>query len=480
MRIPLATAALALALAVPVHAAPILHVRADGSAVVRHDRHLPSTPDLGYAPFGGARASGARLGRAAGGGRKVKKELRRARDAGEITVEQYREWRATLREAQRVRKVLTGARRIQMAAQLAVLYTTAKTDRLSSSRMPALFLQLARNTEFWRTQPYPYSGQRVSFSGSKIVFQYYPGYGLQIQPLANFGKANALWRSGKEKKLRKLLDELVAIAARRGRFTTWEYWFHFGGGSPPWTSAMAQGTAMQALSRGYELLGDETYLLTARRGIRAFTTPAPLGVRTAGRDGGKHYLIYSFSTGLRVLNAFAQTLNGLFDYATISGHARALRLFDKGERSLRAELADYDTGAWSLYSLGGAEATTEYHGLASDFLGNLCDRLGPGTYCDAATRFELYEEESPRMKLRTRRLKKGNTQYVRFDLSKRSTVQMTISRKGKVVYSASAYTAYGRRAFVWRPTRRGEHAVTLSATSFHGTQGSEGGTITVR
>ena len=77
-----------------------------------------------------------------------------------------------------------------------------------------------------------------------------------------------------------------------------------------------------------------------------------------------------------MLNAFAQTLNGLYDYATIGQHARALELFAKGERSLRAELPSYDTGAWTLYSLGGAEATLEYHALATDFLANLCERIG--------------------------------------------------------------------------------------------------------
>ena len=85
-----------------------------------------------------------------------------------------------------------------------------------------------------------------------------------------------------------------------------------------------------------------------------------------------------------------------FDFEpTIAQHERAVRLFQKGELSLRAELPGYDTGAWTLYSLAGAEATLEYHQLATDFLGNLCEKLGPGLYCDTAERFESYETESP-------------------------------------------------------------------------------------
>ena len=237
-----------------------------------------------------------------------------------------------------------GPRRTQLSSVIEILEAIARAGQLDASRMPALFLQLARNTEYWPNRPYPASGQRVSFEGSELIFQFYPGYGLQIQPLANFGRANGLWRAGREERLREMLDELVDIASRRGRFTTWEYWFEFGGGSPPWMSAMAQGTAIQALSRASELLAEPSYLRVARRAIRAFSTRAPLGVRVRGRDGGNHYLLYSFSRGLRVLNAFAQSLNGLYDYATIADHERAMTLFEKGEVSLRAELPELRHG----------------------------------------------------------------------------------------------------------------------------------------
>ena len=360
------------------------------------------------------------------------------------------------------------------------LEAIARADRLDASRMPALFLQLARNTEYWPDRPYPVSGQRVSFAGSELIFQYYSGYGLQIQPLANFGKANGLWRDGREERLRTLLDELVAIASHRGRFTTWEYWFEFGGGAPPWMSAMAQGTAIQALARGSQLLADPSYLEVARSGIRAFVTRAPVGVRVRGRADGRHYLLYSFSRGLRVLNAFAQSLNGLYDYATIAQHARAFELFEKGDLSLRAELPGYDTGAWTLYSLAGAEATLEYHDLATDFLGELCEKLGPSEYCDAQARFDAYEVESPRLELLTSRLVEDNLQYVRYTLSKRSTVSLTISHAGDVVYSSSATVPYGEQSFAWTPRRPGDYVVNLAAESFNGTNGTASGTITVR
>ena len=91
-------------------------------------------------------------------------------------------------------------------------------------------------------------------------------------------------------------------------------------------------------------------------------------------DGGSHYLIYSMSPGLRVLNAFLQANTGLYDFATLTGDAKAKRLFKAGDRAARREIPKFDTGAWSLYSLGGRESDLGYHRLVRDFLDNLCDR----------------------------------------------------------------------------------------------------------
>ena len=478
MRTALAAALIAAAaVTAPAHAAPVLHVGPDGTTL-RNDPYLPPRAETDLPATGhGARPP---VQSRAAAGPTVRNSITRAYEDGQITADERDRYRSAYSSALSTRRRLSGPRRVQLSAQIETLEAIARADQLDASRMPALFLQLERNTEYWPSRPYPASGQRIVFDDSELVFQHYSGYGLQIQPLANFGKANALWRSERVERLRTLLDELVAIASRRGRFTTWEYWFAFGGGRPPWMSGMAQGTAIQALARGSQLLADPSYLKVARRGIRAFSTRHPVGVRAGGRDGGNHYLIYSFSSGLRVLNAFTQTINGLFDYATISGHARATELFQKGERSLRAELADYDTGAWTLYSLGGAEATLEYHELASDFVANLCERTADPFWCDAGARLQGYSDEPPRMELVTKELQEDNKQYVRFRLSKRSTVRMTISRGGRVVHSFTATSPYGVRAYGWTPTRPGTYVVTLSASSFRGLTGSASGSIEVR
>ena len=86
---------------------------------------------------------------------------------------------------------------------------------------------------------------------------------MQIQPLASFGRANALAascvRAGarfrcRPAALRRLLDRMVALGSERGGFLAWEHFFAFGSGAPPWISAMTQATGAQALARGTRAL----------------------------------------------------------------------------------------------------------------------------------------------------------------------------------------------------------------------------------
>jgi hypothetical protein len=125
---------------------------------------------------------------------------------------------------------------------------------LSSSRLAAVLLTLQRNREFWPTHAAPAAGSRFTFGTSPVTFEYYPGEGLEVQPLANFGTANEAWKKCKRlgdttcTPLRTLLDAMISLASQRGTFTSWEYFFDFEGGVPPWTSAMSQGTGIQALS----------------------------------------------------------------------------------------------------------------------------------------------------------------------------------------------------------------------------------------
>jgi hypothetical protein len=256
-------------------------------------------------------------------------------------------------------------------------------------------MTIRRNKQFWPLNAVPAPGTRVVFTGSPVYVEYYPGEGLQIQPLANFGKANAAWSACRAdanttcSKLRNLLDVMLALGSQRGAFTAWEYFFDFEGGVPPWMSGMAQGTGIQALSRAYALTGDVRYRDAAAAAIPAFETAPPLGVAVPA-SGGTHFLMYSYAPQLFIFNGFLQALIGLDDYRDYTGDPRGTTLFRAGHGNALAILPLADTGSWSRYSLGGPLSTPEYHVLLTDMLASLCKRQGNAMYCDTAARFAAY------------------------------------------------------------------------------------------
>ena len=88
---------------------------------------------------------------------------------------------------------------------------------------------------------------------------------------------------------------------------------------------MSQGTGLEALSRAYEATGNPYYLNIANQALPVFTVAPPTGVRVATPLGAR-YLQYSFSRGTSILNAFLQSLIGLYDYTQVSGNAEAAQL----------------------------------------------------------------------------------------------------------------------------------------------------------
>ena len=480
----LALAAPAQASVCPEQPGQDMHVGADGLARPASDPALPPADLPALAP------ETRDLTPRAAARPRVKRLLRKALLDDRITPEQHDAHVASYDAAVGTWRRLGGVRKAQLGAQIANLDRIARRGAFTPSRFHPLFLQLDRNREFWAENGLPrakpgvrtacgVSGGggglgRVTFEGSEVVFQYYAGQGLQIHPLASFGKANQLWNACEGlntepgtpcelERLRLLLDEMHAIASTRGSFRTWEYFFSFGGGLPPWTSGLSQGTGIQAMARGSELLGDPKYARQAREALGAFEVSPPVGVRVYA-NGGRHYLIYSFSPGLRVLNGFLQALIGLHDYAKLEDSPKAWALFRAGERAARREVPRFDTGAWSLYSQGGAESDLSYHRLVRDFLRGLCERTQSTLYCRKEKRFTgyLYEATRVRMGVSSRARAKRLT-YIRFVISKRSCVSLVISRGKRVISSRTTVFPYGRHSWAFVPPSAGTYTVKLDA-----------------
>jgi len=418
-------------------------------------------------------------------------------------------------------KRLSGTRRNELEGVLSNVQAMARAGELIPSRLPALFLTLERNREWWTTKYLLPSGARVSFPGSRLVWEYYAGQGIEIQWLGTFGEANGYYLSHNYTALGELLNEAAPLATRRAGGIAWEYMFQFDGGLPPWTSGLSQGTALQAFSRGWSKLHTQAYLTSAQQALGIYQRPPPEGVRVA-TPAGAEYAEYTYAPSDRILNGFVQAVIGLYDYTAITRDPLGEQLFEAGDAEARAEVPHYDTGAWSLYDQH-EESNLNYHELLTEFLEHICQRTRAGTplasaptpapaapspaggtgtsttttttsapapaptpipgdevYCTTAERFKADLHEAPTLELLSRTLQGGARAGVQIELSKLATVSMTIHQGGRVVWSNRATVAGGRPKLLWvTPSNGGVYEVSLSATDLAGNSESTSGTIAV-
>ena len=426
-----------------------------------------------------AAAEAQRLARLRAAIRKARKSptvagaLRLALLTGRLTPAAHARLAHDYADARKAAGRLTGTRAYELGSVVATVDSLAAQRLLSPSRLRPVFLVLRRNTQFWTHAAMPAAAHRTTFGRDPAVFQYYPGHGIQLQPLASWGKAN--WLAGEcmrarakarrrsacpVAELRRTIDGLLALAARRGAgFPAWEHYFSWGGGSPPWISGMTQATAVSALARAARALDEPRWRRAAHRALEAFETPPPVGV-----DGGDHFLMYSFAPSLRIFNGELQAVSGLGELALLANDRRARRLFARGERTTRAMVAAADTGAWSLYSWAGRESTLGYHQLIEEFLGDMCLRTHRRIYCSARERFARYEREPTRIGITPlRRLKARHSTLVHFSISKVSAVTVRVWSKKGVSLSRTLQLPYGKHAIGWIPPARGRFRLRIAA-----------------
>jgi D-glucuronyl C5-epimerase C-terminus len=460
-------------------AAKVVLVDEGGRAVVRDDPFLPAEAAM-RAPSTlraqNARATGPRAGQPT-----VRSVLARLERAHKITKAAYLSYSRAFSSALTEVRGLSSARADRLGAEVEIIHQMAVNGTLTASRLPVLFLTLARNAQYWRTGALLSFGDRVEFAGSELVWEYYPGQGLQLQQLGSFGKADWLCTAGAgyAARCRAILAELIPLAVQRAGGLTWEYYFNFDGGAPPWTSAMSQGTALQALADASKELGDQSYLAIAHQALPVFMARPPSGVAVKTSRGAR-FVEYSFDSraGDEVINAFLQSLIGLDDYAQTSGDPMARRLFAAGDAEARAELPRFNTGAWSLYQPG-HEDDLSYHQLVTGFLQQLCSMTKTPVYCSTAAAFQADLRTPPALKLITTRVKTNQATRVYFALSKVSRVGITIMRGTKTMFLTSASFPYGQHSFAIPALRQGTYTVQLDATDLAGNYNQASATLKV-
>ncbi len=342
---------------------------------------------------------------------------------GTVTQNQANRWGSTYTLALTALRRTSGNNQTQLRAAIKIVSGIARRNALTPARMPLIFLTLRRNLEWWtavRSPTKPLSpgepgakgrtctapkersargahaaratsgpsahSARVSFPGSGIVFEYYPGMGLQLQVNGTFSMADALMQTknrAKHHQALAILDEMRRLISPRGGADTWEYEFPFGGGNPPWASGLSQATAIEAYTTAATSHARPKDLELALSLAGLFNRRTPVGVRIPLGKDGNWYALYSFAPGQQVLNADLDALVALHDLAQASHSPLVASLESDGLRAVTRRIKSFDTGTWSRYSAHGPLADLNYHVLNRDMAKAVCERTNVAAICNA-------------------------------------------------------------------------------------------------
>ena len=339
-----------------------------------------------------------------------------------------------------------------------------------SPRALALFSQLSENVDYLSAHGVPTGTVDVT-GDDGVVYRWFPGKGLELHPLADFGALNSLAAAGDLYGTQQLAYALVDRAIPRGARLIWEYSFPYGAGRAPWASGLAQVVAAQALARASVLLNDSSLMTAARKAFLAVPGKLDLQLST-----GPWIMLYGFDREV-VLNAQLQAILSLSEYATTSGDSSAQDLADAMDAAAQGMFPRFDTGDWSLYELGGGYASRNYQDYVTTLVGKLAKQTKDPFWQQASARFLNYTYQPPQVTqpspppalVAYPQPADGwlDTVQIPVTLSKRASVTLAVA--GKVLKWSRL--GPGSHVLTWKPgstVNPGTYPVTVTATDFLG------------
>ena len=114
-------------------------------------------------------------------------------------------------------------------------------------RALALFWMLDMNTTYLGSDAMLRDGSDIR-DADGVVYRAFAGHGFQFHPLGNFARLDRLLADDNGTDAAFLAAALIGRAVPKAGALTWEYYFPFGGGYPPWTSGMVQAVAARAFA----------------------------------------------------------------------------------------------------------------------------------------------------------------------------------------------------------------------------------------
>lgn len=155
-------------------------------------------------------------------------------------------------------------------------------------------------------------------------------------------------------------------------------------------SAMAQGEGASLLIRAYNEIGEEKYLLAAKKAIDFMLISIDDGGTTLYEE---KEVIFQECTHLpTILNGWIFALFGLYDYVLISNDSKAKEVLDRTVLSLQSRLVEFDNGYWSMYDTEGMITSFFYHSLHIAQLNVLYDLFEIETYKEYSDRWVGYQD----------------------------------------------------------------------------------------
>jgi hypothetical protein len=380
--------------------------------------------------------------------RLVKQGIAHAVQVEWMTPDDAANYRSILTRASSTWRQLPGSRSTNLAA---VLHDVARQrPAYIAPRALALFSMLDTNTRYLGSSAMPRDGADI-LDADGVVYRAFAGHGLQFHPLGNFARLNRLLSNDQSTDAAWLAAALIARAVPRSGSLTWEYYFPFGGGYPPWTSGMVQAVAARAFAEDGDFdVARKAYLALSRLVF-------PL-------DGGAWIRLYSFSN-MAVLNAQLQSILSLADYAQLNQDPSAADLSERLLATADGLFDQFDTGAWSLYSLGGVESPLNYHVFDLNLLKRIAASTQSPVWAARADRFDGYLSEAPVLDA------SGPSRPVK----RQAEISIWVSKISRVSLTIAGSTSYmtlsrGSHTFYWsaKGRRPGRYSVRIIAVDLAG------------
>lgn len=297
-------------------------------------------------------------------------QLTKAYGNGDITTQQYRDYRETVVSAKMLLENLKNQQRIQEWIDLGyVLHQVKNRKAKISNQHYFLFdILLKTNLTYFARNSSPAGWTPFKDLDDTFSFVYYQNRGIQPHPVATMVKINKMQD---DTQFLRSLDKLINNLDRRYSasklpFEQLLYHMEFQGGPSFWPSAMSQAKLLAALGRASNITQDPRYGIKARLVMNSFYVSYKEGGVLDAPRTGNWYLLYSYTNKYVVLNGHIVTLQDLKRYAEITGDLEALKLFSKGLDELVRTVHKYDTklknvGWWSKYSVISFPASQHYH-----------------------------------------------------------------------------------------------------------------------